>query len=69
MSACDQSSGPATQAPPNLSADEWRAFEGTWTASGTRRTLHLGPDQRAAIFELTGSMLLTGAQRPAATPA
>jgi hypothetical protein len=65
MSACDQSSGPATQATPNLSAGEWRTFEGTWTASGTRRTLHLGSDQRAAIFELTGSMLLTGAQRPA----
>jgi hypothetical protein len=40
-------------------------FEGTWTASGTRRTLHLGLDDRAAIFELTGSVLLTGAQRPA----
>ena len=62
MAACDQSSGPATQTAP---AGEWRAFEGTWTAAGTRRTLHLGPDHRAAIFELTGSMLLTGAQRPA----
>lgn len=62
MSACGQSGGPATQTP---LAGEWRAFEGTWTASGTRRTLHLGPDQRAAIFELTGSLLLTGAERPA----
>jgi hypothetical protein len=26
----------------------------------------LEPDQRAAIFDLTGSLLLTGAQRPAA---
>ena len=60
--ACGQSGGPATSTPP---AGEWRAFEGTWTAAGTRRTLHLGPDHRAAIFELTGSMLLTGAQRPA----
>jgi hypothetical protein len=25
----------------------------------------MGPDHRTAIFELTGSMLLTGAQRPA----
>jgi hypothetical protein len=60
--ACDQSSGPAPQTFP---AGEWHVFEGTWTAAGTRRTLHLGPDDRAAIFELTGSLLLTGAQRPA----
>ena len=60
--ACDQSSGPAPQ---TLPAGEWHAFEGTWTAAGTRRTLRLGPDDRAAIFELTGSLLLTGAQRPA----
>jgi hypothetical protein len=26
--------------------------------------LQLGPEQRAAIFELTGSLLLSGAQRP-----
>ena len=62
MSACGQSPGPATQTPV---AGEWRAFEGTWTAAGTRRTLPQGPDQRAAIFELTGSLLLTGAERPA----
>jgi hypothetical protein len=62
MAACGQSSGRTTQP---LPAGEWRAFEGTWTAAGTRRTLNLGPDQRAAIFELTGSLLLTGAERPA----
>ena len=51
---------------PQMSRDgEWRVFEGTWTATGTRRTLRLGPDDRAAIFELTGSLLLTGAERPA----
>jgi hypothetical protein len=60
--ACDQSSG---NAPQTLPAGEWHVFEGTWTAAGTRRTLRLGPDERAAIFELTGSVLLTGAQRPA----
>jgi hypothetical protein len=60
--ACDRSGGPAPQTPP---AGEWLKFEGTWTATGTRRTLRLGPDDRAAIFELTGSVLLTGAQRPA----
>jgi hypothetical protein len=59
--ACVERAGPAGQTP---AAGEWIEFEGTWTATGTRRTLHLGLDHRAAIFELTGSMLLTGAQRP-----
>ena len=61
MAACRQSNSL-----PQMSPDgEWRVFEGTWTAAGTRRTLRLGPDDRAAIFELTGSLLLTGAERPA----
>jgi len=58
--ACGHS-GSTTQPPPT---DGWHAFEGAWTATGTRRTLRLGPDDRAAIFELTGTVLLTGAQRP-----
>jgi hypothetical protein len=62
VAACGQRGGPV---PETLRPGEWHAFEGTWTAAGTRRTLHLGSDHRAAIFELTGSMLLTGAQRPA----
>ena len=60
--ACGRPGGPAPQTPP---AGEWLTFEGTWTAAGTRRTLRLGANDRAAIFELTGSVLLTGAQRPA----
>ena len=59
--ACGQSRS-TPQTPP---AGEWHAFEGTWTAAGTRRTLRLGADDRAAIFELTGTVLLSGAQRPA----
>jgi hypothetical protein len=62
LAGCDQSKGSTSPAP---AAGEWRTFEGTWTATGTRRTLHLGPDRRTAIFELTGSLLLTGAERPA----
>jgi hypothetical protein len=59
--ACGHSSGTVQALP----AGEWHAFEGTWTAAGTRRTLRLGADDRAAIFELTGTVLLSGAQRPA----
>jgi hypothetical protein len=58
--ACGRPGGPASE---TLPPGEWHVFEGTWTATGTRRTLRLGPDDRAAIFELTGSVLLTGAQR------
>jgi hypothetical protein len=60
--ACGEPGGPVREA---LRAGEWHVFEGTWTAAGTRRTLRLGSEERAAIFELTGSVLLTGAQRPA----
>jgi hypothetical protein len=59
--ACGHSGGTAKTPP----AGEWQTFEGTWTAAGTRRTLRLGADDRAAIFELTGTVLLSGAQRPA----
>ena len=58
--ACGQSGG----SPQTPLAGEWHTFEGTWTAAGTRRTLRLGPNDRAAIFDLTGSLLLTGAERP-----
>ena len=58
--ACGQQSGPAPTPPP---PGEWRAFEGTWTAAGTRHTLNLGPNHWGAIFNLTGSLLLTGEQK------
>jgi len=34
-------------------------FEGTWSATGTRQALHVGPGKRAVIFYLSGSMILT----------
>lgn len=62
--ACDEHSAPATQSAGPVSG-EWHEFTGSWTASGTRRTLRLDDDHHAAIFDLSGSLLLTGAQRPA----
>jgi len=59
--ACGQPSGPAPTPPP---PGEWRTFEGTWTAAGTRHTLNLGPNHRAVVFHFNGSMLLSGKQRP-----
>ena len=46
----------------NPSTRDWRTFEGTWSASGTRQTLNLEQDHRASIFDLTGSLLLIGDQ-------
>ena len=39
---------------------EWRSFEGTWSASGTRQTLKLETNHRASTFDLAGSLLLIG---------
>lgn len=49
---------PRTERPPT--PDGWHAFEGSWIASGTRHTLHLGGDHQASIVEVSGSMLLGG---------
>ncbi len=54
--ACSQ---PTVQAPAVHPPNEWHAFEGTWSASGTRQTLSLETDHRASTFDLTGSLLLT----------
>jgi hypothetical protein len=58
--ACSQ---PPVPAPGTSPTGDWRTFEGTWTATGTRHTLTLGTDHRASIFDLTGSLLLIGNRR------
>lgn len=58
---------PATESTaPHERSGEWLAFEGSWNAAGSRRTIRLGADRRASILELRGTMLLTGAGRPGA---
>ncbi|HEX4781960.1 MAG TPA: hypothetical protein VH301_14450 [Usitatibacter sp.] len=44
--------------------DGWREFTGSWNATGSLRTLHLGGDRRAATGEFTGTLLLSGSSRP-----
>ena len=56
---CSRPSAPTVEIP---SSSDWRSFQGTWSASGTRQTLNLETNHRASIFELTGSVLLTGEQ-------
>lgn len=53
-------SGPATEPRSGLAPGESRAFEGSWTASGTRRSLELERGHQASILNLSGSLLLTG---------
>ena len=57
--------GPAPEAPKaSLAAGEWREFEGSWNAAGSRQTIPLGADRRGSIIDLRGSMLLAGPGRP-----
>jgi hypothetical protein len=56
--------GPEPPDPPAAVSSEWREFEGTWNATGTRRTIPLGADRRASILDLSGTMLLSGTARP-----
>ena len=53
-------SGPPAEPRGAPAPGETRAFEGTWTASGTRQSLDLEPGHKASIFKLTGSLLLAG---------
>ena len=58
--------GPASTPPAALVANgEWREFQGTWTAAGSRHTIRLGADRRSSIANLEGSLLLAGPARPA----
>ena len=55
-----------SQAPPpqqTAESDQVRNFTGTWTTTGNRQTMQLGPGHEATIFRFTGSLLLGGPQR------
>jgi hypothetical protein len=58
ITACGQSS-----APEGPQRGEWHTLSADWSATGTRQTLRLGPDHRASIFRLSGSMLISGDNR------
>lgn len=59
--------GPAPEPPKAaMAAGEWREFEGSWNAAGSRRTLPLGAGRSSSIIELKGSLLLAGPGRPGA---
>lgn len=53
---------------PNAGAkatDGWHAFEGSWTAAGSVRTIALGGSRQASLADLRGTLELAGPSRPA----
>ena len=57
--------GPAPELhQPNDTSHEWLEFQGSWNATGTRRTISLGADRRGSILDLSGTLLLAGSKRP-----
>jgi len=50
--------------PPLASGNDWREFTGTWNAAGSRRMLAFGADRRVSTIDLSGTLLLAGAERP-----
>ena len=43
---------------------DWHDFQGTWTAAGSRNTLHLDGNRFASIATFSGSLVLAGPSRP-----
>lgn len=60
--ACAQPTAPV---PGGATQDQVRSFEGSWSATGLRRALKLAPGHEAAIFDLSGAVVLSGENRPA----
>jgi len=58
--ACERETTPPLHAVP---AGQEGHFTGTWTATGDRVIMQLGPSHVSAIFRYSGSLLLSGEQR------
>ncbi|HET7400971.1 MAG TPA: hypothetical protein VFJ62_04290 [Usitatibacter sp.] len=55
---------PIEPSAPAISPGEWREFQGSWNAVGSRHAMALGGERKAAIVELRGTLLLAGPGRP-----
>ncbi|HZM00449.1 MAG TPA: hypothetical protein VFD43_09375 [Planctomycetota bacterium] len=56
--------GGQADAPGAPTAEGWHEFEGSWSAAGRRKELHLGADRMVAVLQVTGTLLLSGPSRP-----
>jgi hypothetical protein len=61
LSGCGQDTAP----PPAAVPAGWHEFQGSWTATGRRKVLQLGPERRVSVLDVSGSLVLSGPQRPA----
>ena len=61
LAACGQAPEPGASP---QGADGWFEFEGSWNATGERRSVALGGERRASVVGLKGTMLLAGPSRP-----
>jgi hypothetical protein len=61
MTACSRAPRFSKSASPD---GEWRDFQGTWTAAGSRNIMPFGGDRRAAVSSFEGSLVLAGPSRP-----
>jgi hypothetical protein len=61
LAGCNPTSSPQDA---KSAGDGWHEFQGSWTATGSRRVISLGGERRASIVSLTGSMVLAGPSRP-----
>jgi hypothetical protein len=50
---------PARASPEPPLGEEWRTFEGTWSATGRRQTVDIEGGGTAAIVEVSGAVVLT----------
>jgi hypothetical protein len=60
ITACDRQT---STSPEPSGPGEMRTFTGKWSATGTRQIMQLESSHQAAIFRVTGSLLLEGKQR------
>ena len=50
--------------PQRMADADWHEFEGTWTAAGSRNTVHLEGARLASVSTFSGSLVLAGSSRP-----
>jgi hypothetical protein len=63
--ACRQAPEQGSGIPKAALSGQMTEFAGSWNARGSRRSIALGENRRGSIIELKGTMLLSGASRPA----
>src|SRR5512133_3310695 len=59
LTACTQAPSAKTTADAH-----WHEFQGTWTAAGSRNSLHLEGARLASVSTFSGSVVLAGPSRP-----